>query len=487
MKLKICSVCLLLIIALSSCSKWIDVKPSDRLSEEVLFSDRAGFTKALNGVYVELTNASVYGQNMTTAALDVMAQYYFMTTSTHLYYEHTMFTYTGSRNKTSFDNAWKKAYELIANCNVIIEKCGDQNPVLPEPYFSLIKGEAIALRAMLHFDMLRLFGPIWSEENKVRTSIPYSISSRNEVSPQLTAEEAMSRIMADLNTAMDLLKKSDPIITEGVRHSASPTGNNDLYYRQYRLNYYAVKALMARASLWKGDKPKALELAKEILAEVQVPAKPIFPFVTNAAATSADKPDRMFSSEVFFSLYTINRVSLYNTLFAPELQQAARLAFNSGNADMARVNELYDDGNDYRRRIWENVNVPAGAILTNQKYKDYADAPGRYMIPLIRLSEILLIAAECSNTLEEGKTYLNAVRTSRNCVSLAPANTDQLKTAITSEFRKETIGEGQMFFYYKRNAVQTVPNNAALVGTKTMVLTNYVVPLPDSEISLRNK
>jgi hypothetical protein len=42
-----------------------------------------------------------------------------------------------------------------------------------------------------------------------------------------------------------------------------------------------------------------------------------------------------------------------------------------------------------------------------------------------------------------------------------------------------------MFFYYKRNAMTTVPNHASVTGTKQMLLGNYVVPLPVSEISVR--
>lgn len=486
MNIKVFFGCLLFALLSGSCRKWIDVKPSDRLSETILFSDREGFLKALNGVYVELTNTSLYGQHMTASAVDVMAQYYFMTTSTQPYYDYTMFNYTSSNPKTGFDNAWKKAYELIANCNVLIEACGDRNPVLPEPYFGIVKGEALALRAMLHFDMLRLFGPAWSEAQKSAPAIPYKTSSATEVTPLLSSEEVMTKVMADLSQAMDLLKDTDPVLTEGVRNGANPSGTNDLYFRQYRLNYYAVKALMARAYLWKGDKVNAFRVATELLQEVQVAGKEIFPYVTYSAATSAEKPDRVFSTEVLFSLYTINRVNMYNTLFSASLDQGLRLSFNGGNSDMARVAELYDDENDYRRRIWENVTVEGGTVLTNQKYKDYVDAPGRYMIPLVRLSELLLMAAECSSTLEEGTGYLNTLRGARNCVSLNPTGPDGLKAAITSEFRKEMIGEGQLFFYYKRNFVTTVPNNAALTGTKTMVLDNYKVPLPDSEISLRS-
>lgn len=470
-----------------SCSKWVDVKPTDRLSEDQLFVNKEGYLKALNGVYVEMTNRALYGQEMTSGTIDVLAQYYYMTGTTHTYFETTTFVYTTERSKTTFDNAWRKSYELVANCNVIIEKCGDApGGVLPEPYYGLIKGEALALRALLQLDMLRLFGPIYSEANKTKPAIPYVTKASLEVQPILTSEQVMQQVTDDLKMALSLMQDTDPIRTDGVRNTSNTQGPNDLYYRQYRLNYFATKALLARAYLWQGNKADALIQAEALLNEVQAPAKIIFPAVTAASATSADKPDRMFSTEVMFSLYDINRVQMYNRLFDVNLLPTSKLSFNAGNVTETRVNELYTDANDYRRRIWQNVSSGTVTALTNLKYADVVDGPGRYMIPLIRLGEVLLIAAECSPDRTVGIAYLNKLRTSRNCVNVNPADEAAFKTAIANEYRRELIGEGQQFFLYKRNAQQTVPNHAAFTGTKTMVITNYTVPLPDSETSQRN-
>ena len=51
----------LLLLSFYSCESWLNVTPSDRLSEEMLFNDREGFVKALNGVYIELLNSNLYG------------------------------------------------------------------------------------------------------------------------------------------------------------------------------------------------------------------------------------------------------------------------------------------------------------------------------------------------------------------------------------------------------------------------------------------
>ena len=50
-----------------------------------------------------------------------------------------------------------------------------------------------------------------------------------------------------------------------------------IFYRQYRMNYYAVKALMARAYMWKEDYSKAKECAIEVIEEVADEKNPLFP------------------------------------------------------------------------------------------------------------------------------------------------------------------------------------------------------------------
>jgi len=59
-----------------------------------------------------------------------------------------------------------------------------------------------------------------------------------------------------------LLKVNDPYFT-GIPDGEFDfmTANGFRQNREYRLNYYGVSALLARAYLYKGDKSKALEYA----------------------------------------------------------------------------------------------------------------------------------------------------------------------------------------------------------------------------------
>ena len=473
---------LVILMSLCSCESWINVTPSDRLSEDMLFKDREGFVKALNGVYIELNTTQLYGLDLTAGALDAMGQYYTnFSSSSHAFHQYIKLIFTETNEKTLFDNMWKKCYLVIANCNTIIEKCGKKNDNLPEPYFSMIKGEALALRGMLHFDMLRLFGPIPSELSK--ESIPYQTTSKQQMSSLLPGTEALELVIKDLKDALDLLKMSDPYLVE----NKNVYDDTDVNLRQFRMNYYAVKALLARVYLWGGDRTLAYATAIEILKAVRDSGTELFPFVTNAAATSSSTPDRVFSTEVLFGCYNSSRGTIHETLFAPTLETAKILTF-AGTLNSGRVEELYDDKNDYRYKIWATYNNNGNSVLYHRKYEDFEDNSGtrtyRYMVPLIRLSEVYLIAAECCDDLDEAVGYLNTLRNARNCFSVYPT-VDGLKNYIASEYRKEMLGEGQMFFFYKRKEIVNIPDGTQASGTMNVELNKYVVPLPDSETSQR--
>ena len=129
-------------------------------------------------------------------------------------------------------------------------------------------------------------------------------------------------------------------------------------------------------------------------------------------------------------------------------------------------------------------------------FHKYADVSGatesyRYMIPLIRMSEIYLIAAECSDDFTESIAYINKVRNNRNCVNIELQSSDTEETIrqyITSEFMREVIGEGQLYFYYKRLAMEEILSGTEFSEerwTESMYLQYYEWPLPKIETDQR--
>ena len=100
-------------------------------------------------------------------------------------------------------------------------------------------------------------------------------------------------------------------------------------------------------------------------------------------------------------------------------------------------------------------------------------------LPLIRLSEMYYIAAECEPDFNTAKGYLETVRQHRGLSSYPLTCTDkqQLQDDIEQEYRKEFIAEGQLFYYYKRQNLSSIPFTA-----QTMNRDVYVFPVPDNEL-----
>ena len=111
----------LLLIATTSCESWIAVEPTDRLSEDKVFSTQKGFLQSLNGVYSEMNNSSVYGGNLSAGIIDVMAQYYNAGSDNgYTYYYPARYDYNNTSIKNTFESVWAKMYNLITSVNIII-------------------------------------------------------------------------------------------------------------------------------------------------------------------------------------------------------------------------------------------------------------------------------------------------------------------------------------------------------------------------------
>ena len=102
-------------------------------------------------------------------------------------------------------------------------------------------------------------------------------------------------------------------------------------------------------------------------------------------------------------------------------------------------------------------------------------ALAKNVIPLIRLSEMYLIAIECAPADEAAKLYATFCE-ARDITPSDISSPDKLREVLIKEYNKEFYGEGQAFYAYKRLGATdiywaTVPGSEA----------TYVVPLPVKE------
>lgn len=118
-----------------------------------------------------MSGNSLYGKYLSYDMIDILGQYYAVEQSDESdYYKYlralTEWDYSNESVTSVLSSIWNEAYSTIMNTNVVLKNIEDdavKDKVLPEQEYKMLKGEMLAVRAMLHLDMLRLFGPIMAK------------------------------------------------------------------------------------------------------------------------------------------------------------------------------------------------------------------------------------------------------------------------------------------------------------------------------------
>ncbi len=500
MKNKYLIINLLFSLLLPGCNKWLDIEPSNKVDDTKLFSTYEGFHNSLNGIYHSIASGKLYGREMTWGTASVIGQDYISgstgTSSTYQYMQ--LYDYSRSTTKAIVQDIWSTAYNAIANCNKLIQevekKRGDFFPEGIEEK-NLILGEALALRGMLHFDILRLFAPAPSTQNN-DPYIPYFAEFPSYYSPKLSTTEVLDKVIADLERAKDLVMQWD---TTGDHHTylsnlARRFKTSYLYIpkigeffgsRVKRLNFVAINGLLARVNLYAGKTEKAKEYSAYIYDTFGPAGKhewgssPWFKFTptTNIGATAAASNFIKLYDDILFGVYDNQLLAnIENFKLSPKAYMRLNMnVFNYAN---------WDDNDDARKKLIvldaENKEISqkwvnTGALTTANVKCQYT------ILPIIRLSEIYYILSEClylEGNITEAQKVLNEVRNARGAKRKVDALTAALfKEELIWEYRKEFMTEGQTFYIYKR-----LNEPAIKIGYQNIAMKdNYIFPLPSNE------
>lgn len=463
----------LLLLSSVSCTKWLDVKPEDRVTDQQLFSSLEGFLTALNGVYIELNSRQLYGGDLTVDAVEILAQRYDFSGNTTNPFRLGTYNYELDYSKNKFAGIWEKAYAQIANCNKILAYAESNEHVLTGEKRDLILGETLGLRAFLHFDLLRLFGPIYSI-NSDADAIPYNTRFSISGSDILSAKQVVDQVIADLLRAEEMLQAVDPIMDLGPQNSDSEDGLNHDTYRSLRFNYYAVKALQARVYLYAGENQLAADAARTVLA-IQDQWFPFTPY--SAVMGDVRNADRIFSSEVLFAAYHPQRNDIFLNLFGPELQPSMVYS-PKGNLHTF----FQDPDRDWR---FSSTWIQTGGQAYRNFHKYESISSFNYinnLIPLMRITELYYILAETSTDSAEALNAINTVLYNRGLNELTDPSL--IEATVREEYKREFWGEGQLFFYYKRINQPTIYSFSQGMNIN-MTNAQYVIPMPLTETDFR--
>jgi len=462
-------------VAGTGCKKWLDVQPQSDIREKDLFTNESGFKDALIGTYQLLATKPAYGGNLTMGFLDAMGQRYATTSTSHIFYSTSRYDYTNSGVKTYISSIWGTLYKAIANVNNILVQIDDKKNSFTGNNFNLVKGESLALRALLHFDLLRLFGaaPVVDAN---RPSIPYVTTFGNKTYPLLPVNEVIAACLTDLSAAEELLGTDKTI---RVQYNDDPF----LSYTRNHMNYWAVKGLQARINLYKGDKTAAITAAREVITA----GASSFPFVTSSAAAASSNRDRSYTTEQLFSLYAYKISDYVDEYFKTTSSNGTPVLYTT-NSNMATLYETASGGSSDLRYVNLFASYTSGYSSTKYWQDDIAKNNSNYdylrgIIPVIRLSEMYYIAAECAATPAEGVGYLNTVRSNRGLSTFSTnISATTLEAEILKEYNKEMYAEGQLFYYFKRKNTTRVDGSTINMSDAT-----WILPQPDDEVEFANR
>jgi len=421
----------LLLIGFTSCKKeFLDVEPTNSIEAAIAIQTAADARVMINGLMSKMASASYYGRNF---ILYGDAKGGDLTVYSQGRGNDALYTFNHTRTANSYSGFWSQIYHSILQANNIITNIERLKAEGSTENFDIQKGQALTARALMYFDLVRLYGKPYTQD-KSSYGVP-NVTQPLEFSAQplrATVEENYTQILKDLKEAEPLLPK---------------TKING------QINFYANKAIQARVYLNMANYTEALSAAQVI---INVPST-LYRLYTNAEWV--DSWRTQFGTESIFELGIFpNENDLGNTSLG-----AYHRRRNHGNTNILGwfqasdyfLNRLRQDPTDVRWGIMsfdETSNTRMGA---SYKYSGSTTLSGdgkpsnstAVNIKVIRLSEIYLIAAEAAFHIDKAlaATYLNQIR--RRSPALAPATAATITMdMILDEKSKELYTEGHRFF-----------------------------------------
>ena len=446
-----------------SCSGWLDVTPNTDLPAKELFTTENGFQSALAGLYILMTEEDTYGKNLSFGLTEQLVQMYDRlpegTTDRNSVYIYDRETSGAYNTKGVLANIWRAQYNTIANANNLLkwwELNGDV-VLFDSTVRKMIRGEALALRAFLHFDLLRGWGPVnyaGNPDAREMKCMPYRTVADHSKQPLLPAKDVVANIIKDLKAAKECLGYEKELDL-----------GSDLTKRNLRFNYHAINAMLARVYSYAGEKDSAAMHALMVIDECGLTLQ------------SGNDNDPILSKEVILGLNMYELEDNMSEYFAVGEKMNTKYYLN-----IPTLNQIFESVGSES----EDMRAKGSAFYRNNEQQcaislKYVENDNG-IIPLIRLPEMYYIACEASEYAEEAAMYVNNVRNKRGISKAKDVSceTEELCiAALNKEYRKEFYGEGQYFWFLKAHGVV---GTLAHCPEVTLAQENFIFPLPDAEV-----
>lgn len=463
-------------LAFSSCDDFLDKQPTSQTQSDNAVSTVRDAEIVMNGIMRAMTHYNYYGRNFIMYG---DAKGGDMTIPSQGLGLAALFLFDHSKTTNSYSGYWTQGYFCILQVNNLLENI-EKLEAAGEDGFSSIKGQALTLRGLMYFDLVRIYGPPYNY-NKSSYGVPLILNTL-EYSAQptrATVEQNYTQILKDLQDGQTLLaNKEDKKAKNGY------------------IGYYANLAIQARVKLYMEDYDGAFDAAEEIIDDG--------PYSLYSTNEWVDSWKSQFGKESIFELAIhANEGDIGTGSLAYYLMRADQVSRAYGNyvASDNYLNLLGEDATDVRWGIMDFDGTDSTRYGACYKYSGSINLEGdgketfsAVNIKVIRLSEIYLIAAEAAlnKTTPDAQAaadYLNDIRERAPALTLATSAT-VTDDMILDERGKELFWEGQRFFdMMRKNKTITYQDgfhnaNAPVDRANTVDRTFYKIILPISQAEI---
>lgn len=426
---------------LSACSDdFLELYPDASLNEGNFYKSEQEFIILSNGLYVPMRNYEKV-EHWVMAELPSDNASFQYNTATGEASRGVIDQFILGSNNVAYANFWNGSYSGITRCNKLLHEINRPEVTWSKlSYKDRSAGEALFLRALYYFNLVRQFGgvPVVTEP----------INSQEAVSIKRSSEEQVyERIIADLKEAAVRLANAKDVEENG------------------RANERAALALLGKVYV-------TLHRNAEAMAPLNTVINSGKYFLLTNYADVFNPTNKDFKETIFAIQYSENSVELSNRFifwFAPWTSAGAITnrpsinliggGWNQPTEDLINAFETGDKRKDVSVKYWigKDWDSQVRPIPYCSKYKPPVSAPDDRTgdnLPILRYSDVLLLYAEALN--EQGRTgeAIPFVQQVRNRAGLTNALTGLDKTAlkalIAKERQVEFCFENQRWYDLKR-------------------------------------
>ena len=417
----------------AACEEPLNTNPTDAIDSGDALTTARGVELAVIGAYSALQTNALYSRELTVYP--------------EMYADNLDFTGTYGTDfqvslrdilatNTAIEAAWADSYDAINRANNVLKAIPEVSDLTSEQA-ARFKGEALFLRALNYFNLVRYFGgvPIVLE--------PSVGIGEEALVARNTREEVYDRIITDLTDAIPLLPES------GSPGRATKGG---------------ARALLAKAYLEIGEWENARDMATAVI-------NGDYELVANYRSIFTTKSN---SESIFEVQYSINDPNSLAFWYFPQ-----SLGGRRGFAPSEDLYNAYEAG-DVRR----DASIALDGSGDRYGIKYFRVANGDDNILVIRLADMYLTRAEANARLHADPATVRAdIDIIRDRAGLGPLPTtvtseDDLIEAILKERRVEFAMEGHRFFDLRRTG-----RAEAVLGIPS---TRLLFPIPQGEIDVNS-